>query len=163
MRLEEYIKKLPILFARVLKLENRTSTFSDYSKVSVGVLPTTTTKLDYSGATLIHGSESLFDPVNSRILKMPLNSVGKALVSMTIDSSGGNNWVELTAVAFNNVGVELFAKTPITIPLVKNLAEDAISQNLSFYFGMGVEYFEIHIKASSGLPYSNPSITVIKY
>ena len=137
--------------------------YSDYSLTQTGNLPTTQAKLDFSGATLVNESQDLFDTTNSRILKMEEDTVGKAIVTMELNtSSGSNHWVELQLKAYDNTDTLLFSKRPKTVAITKNSANDALHTDMEFYFGADVEYFEIHIRANSAIPYTDPAITVIK-
>lgn len=141
------------------------SNFCDYSKTASLTLPTTLTKLDYSGATLVDESEDLFDAANSRILGFNQNEVGIASISMTVDTSGGgsNNYVEIQLRGYDNTDTLLFSKRSSTIQLSKSVAADAINKNLEFYFGTDVAYFEVWYRGSSALTFNNPAITVIKF
>ena len=142
---------------------NTVTLYSDYSLTQTGTLPTTLTKLNFNGATLVGESANLFDATNSRIKKMELNSVGKANVSFELDtSSGTSHWVELQIKGYDNTDTLLFSKRPVMQSLPKNVATDYASINLDFYFGPAVEYLEIYIKASSAIPYTNPAITIFK-
>jgi hypothetical protein len=143
-------------------LVNR-STYSDYSLTQTGNLPTTWTKLNFSGASLVSETESLFDATNSRILQMNEGAIGQAAISIEIDTStGSNHWVDMQLRGFDSDDVELFAKRTSTVNLVKNNSNDGMHEILEFYFGSGVAYFEVWIRASSAMPYTNPAITVIK-
>ena len=139
------------------------ATYADYSKISSGNLPTTYTKLDYSGATLTSQTEDLFDATNSRIKKMPIGTMGKAIISMTLDSTvGSNKWVDMQLRGFDSGNVELFQKRAYTKAIAKSIADGSLHIELEFYFGETVEYFEIWHRASSAFPFSNPDITVIR-
>ncbi len=140
------------------------STFCDYSKTASSTLPTTLTKLDFSGATLVDETQDLFDPVDSRIENFNENEVGIASVSMTVDSSGGGTpWVELQLRGYDLDGRLLFSKRGTTVSLNKGVSADAVNKNLEFYFGTDVAYFEVWYRGSSALDFDNPAITVIKF
>ncbi len=140
------------------------STFCDYSKTASGTLPTTLTKLDFSGATLVDETQDLFDPANSRIENFNENEVGMASVSMTVDSSaGGTLWVELQLKGYDSSDTLLFSKRGTTVSLNKGVTADAVNKNLEFYFGADVAYFEVWYRGSSALDFDDPAITVIKF
>lgn len=137
--------------------------YSDYALTQTGNLPTTWTKLNFSGATLINESQDLFDATNSRILKMDLDDVGQVAISMELDTtSGSNHWAELQLRAYDDTDTLIFSKRGCTTSLPKNNADEVLHEILEFYFGTGVEYFEIWIRASSAIPYTDPAITIIK-
>ena len=50
-----------------------------------------------------------------------------------------------------------------TIPLVKGVSDDAVNENLQFYFGAGVAYFEVWYRGDSALSFNDPEITVTKF
>lgn len=139
------------------------ATYADYNKTSSGNLPTTYTKLDYSGAILSSQTEDLFDAINSRIKRMPIGTVGKAIISMSLNTtSGTSHWVDMQLRGFDSGDVQLFAKRAYTKAIVKSAADSTLHIELEFYFGANVEYFEIWHRASSAFPFSNPDITVIR-
>lgn len=142
---------------------NATAKYTDYSKSFSGNFPTTFTKMDFSSATLVSSTANLFDITNSRISNFNTNSVGYCIVSLTADTSTGtNHWVEFQLRGYDSTGTELFKKRSSTISLVKSTSEDFVRQELEFYFGEDVEYFEVWFRASGTFPYDDPSITVIK-
>lgn len=139
------------------------ATFSDWALTASAVLPTAWTKLSFTGAVLVNETESLFDATNSRILKMREGTVGKAALSLIVDTTTGtNHWVETALRGYDANDTLLFTKRGSTTTLVKNNANDVLRDDPEFYFGANVEYFEIWIRASSAMPYTNPAITVVK-
>lgn len=141
------------------------ATFSDYSLTQTGNTPTTKTKIDFNGATLVNETEDLFDATNSRIKNMPKNSVGKAIISVELDTSGGGGstkWIEFELRAYDNTDTLLFSKRPNTITLPKGVSNDAVHQDLEFYFAGTVDYFEIWWNSSTSMSYTDPEITIIK-
>lgn len=141
------------------------ATYSDYSKTVSSTLPTSFAKIDFSGATLVSESESLFDATNSRVLQMDEDTVGKVAVSVDVDTSGGGGsaeWISFQLRGFDSGGTQLFAKRASTISLVKKLSSEPVHEELEFYFGSGVAYFEVWWEASSAMDYDDPAITVIK-
>lgn len=139
------------------------TTYADYALTQTGNTPTTFTKLDLNGAVLINKTQDLFDVANSRILKMPLNSVGKAVVNMGIDTTTGTgHYIDLQLRGFNNIGTLLFTKRTSTVSLVKNNTSDGVHKELEFYFGLGVEYFEVWYRTNLALPYTDPAITILR-
>lgn len=140
--------------------------FEDYQLTQTGTMPTTFTQLRYAGANLVNKSAELFDTANSRILKMPKNTLGEVLISFEVDASTGSKpWVELQLRAYDNTDTLLFSKRSSTISLVKNLSNEQVSISMTFYFGEAedIEYFEIWWRADAARSYTDPAITVKRF
>lgn len=140
------------------------ATFCDYALTETGNLPTTFTKLDFDGATLINKTGDLFEPSTSRILFTEKGSYGQATISMEVNTStGSNHWIDLQVRGYDVEDSLLFSKRVVTANLVKNNSSDMFHETVEFYFGEGAAYFEIWVKGSSAMSYANPAITVVKF
>ena len=143
-------------------LANR-ATYCDYALTATGSLPTTLTKMDFSGATLVSETEDMFDATNSRITFTDLNAVGQATISFTVDTAVGTaHWVDLQLRAYDDTNTLLFVKRSSTVSFTKNNTTAELHEILDFYFSGDVNYFEIWWEASSAMTYTDPAITVVR-